>query len=145
MRALAAQAVKTFLVSASGVGAIVLSTPLIGPLPTMVLAAAERAAEILAARVTGMRQETYPAVATANCAVLQIRTIAQDGIERVLILTNKRIGVVVLVPVLAKRENFRDRYNKIARFSVKMLIGFCMSSSYSLDAKASRGRARIFY
>lgn len=111
----------------------------------MVLAAAERAAEILAVRVTGMRQETYPAVATANCAVLQIRTIAQDGIERVLILTNKRIGVVVLVPVLAKRENFRDRYNKIARFSVKMLIGFCIPSSYSLDAKASRGRARIFY
>jgi len=62
-----------------------------------------------------------------------------------LILTNKRTGAVVLMPTLAKRENFRDGYGKIARFSVKMLSGLSMSSSYSLDAKASRYRARIFY
>lgn len=111
----------------------------------MVLPAAELATEIPATRIAGMRQEAYPTVATANRAVLQIRTIAQDGIQRVLILTNKRIGAAVLVPLLAKRENFRDRYDKIARFSVTMLIGFCMTSSYSLDAKASRGRARFFH
>ncbi|MDA1052602.1 MAG: hypothetical protein O3C40_19270 [Planctomycetota bacterium] len=110
----------------------------------MVLPAAKCAAEILATRVAGMRQEADPTVAAANRAVLQIRTIAQDGIQRVLILTDKRIGAVVLVPILAKRENFRDRYDKIARFSVTMLIGFCIPSSYSLDAKASRGRARFF-
>ncbi len=110
----------------------------------MVQSTAEGATEILATRVAGMRQEADPAVATADSAVLQIRTIAQDGIQRVLILTNKRMGTVVLVPILAKRKNFRDSYDKIARFSVKMLIGFCITSSYPLDAKASRGRARFF-
>ena len=59
-------------------------------------------------------------------------------------LTNKRTGAVVLVPILAKRKKFRDGYNKIAGFSAKILIGFCISSSQSLDAKVSRGRARIF-
>ena len=110
----------------------------------MLLPAAKGAAEIPAARVAGMREEAYAAVATPHRAVLQIRTIPQDGIQQELILTNKRTGAVVLVPILAKRKNFRDGYKKIVRFSVKILIGFCISSSYSLDAKTSRGRARIF-
>ena len=70
--------------------------------------------------------------------------IPQDGIKCELILTNKRKGPVALVPIFAKRENFRDGYKKTVKFSVKMLIGFCISSSYSLDAKASSGRAGIF-
>ena len=111
---------------------------------TTVLPAAERAAEIPAIRVAGMREEANPAVAAAYRAVLQARTIAQHGIEGELILTNKRLGAVVLVPILAKSKNFRDGYAKSTRFSVKMLVVFGMSSSYSLDAIASRGRARIF-
>ena len=74
----------------------------------MVLSAAERATEIRATRVTGMRQEADPTVAAANRAVLQIRTIAQDGIQRVLILTNKRIGAVVPVPIGPKLKEFPD-------------------------------------
>lgn len=92
-----------------------------------------------------MSEEANSAVATTHGAVLPIRMIAQDGIQRELILTNKRSGTVVLVPILAKREKFRDGYNKTAKFSVTMLIVCCISSSYSLDTKASRGRARIFY
>ena len=111
----------------------------------MVLPAPKLAAEILAARVPGMREEAYAAVATPRRAVLQVRTIPQDGVQRELILTNKRTGAVVPMPILAKSKNFRDGYNKIVRFSVKMLIGFCITSSYSLDAKASRGRTRLFY
>ena len=76
---------------------------------------------------------------------MPIGIIAQDGIQRELILTNKRKDLVVLMPIFAKREKFRDGDNKTERFSVKMLSGFSISSSYSLDAKASRGRARIFY
>ena len=137
-------AVETFLRPSAGVGSIVLSAPLIGPLAMMVPPAAKWTAEIAAARVAGMSEEAYAAVATPHRAVLQIRTIPQDGIQQELILTNKRTGAVVLVPILAKRKKFRDGYNKIARFSVKILIGFFISSSYSLDAKVSRGRARIF-
>jgi len=111
----------------------------------MMSPAAKGAAEILAARVAGMREEAYAAVTTPHRAGLQIRTIAQDGIKREMILTNKRISGVVLVPIFAKRIKFRDGYSKITRFSVKMLIGFCIASSYSFDAKASRGRARFFY
>jgi hypothetical protein len=62
-----------------------------------------------------------------------------------LILLNKRFGAIVLVPILAKRKNFRDGYGKKARFSVMIRIGLNTSSSYPVDAKASRGRARIFY
>ena len=142
---LAAFAVETLLLASARFRLVILPGPLIGTLAALLLPAAERTTEILPTCVTRMRQEAYPTVATANRAVLQIRTIAQDGIQRVLVLTNKRIGAVVLVPILAKRENFRDRYEKIARFSVTMLIGFCIASSYSLDAKASRGRARFFY
>ncbi len=107
--------------------------------------AAKGAVKITAARAARMSEEANPAVAAPHGAVLQIRTIAQDGIKCELILTNKRKDPVVQVPIFAKGENFRDGYNKTARFSVKMLNGFSMSSSYSLDAKASRGRARIFY
>jgi hypothetical protein len=122
-----------------------LSTPLVGSLTTMLLTATEGTAQVLTTCIARMGEETNPTVRAAYCAVRQIRTITQDGIQRELILTNKRTGAVVLVPILVKRENFREGYDKIARFSVKMLIGFCISSSYSLEAKASRCRARIFY
>jgi hypothetical protein len=124
---------------------IVLSAPRVGELTTMVLPAAELAAEILAARVPGMREEAYAAVATSHRAVPQVRTVSQEGIQRDLILTNERLGAIVLVPILAKSKNFRDGYSKITRFSVTILIGLGISSSYPLDANASRGRARIFY
>jgi hypothetical protein len=84
-------------------------------------------------------------VAAPHRAALQIRTIPQDRIEHQFILTNKRTGAVVLVPILTEREKFSDGYSKTARFSDRMLSVMSMSSSYSLDAKASRGRARIFY
>ena len=142
---LAAFAIEMFLIPVAVRRAIVLPAPLVGALPAVVLPAAERAAEIQAARVAGVCQEANAAVAAPHRAVLQVSTIAQDGIQRDLILTNKRIGAVVLMPILAKGENFRDGYGKRDRFSVRMWIVFCISSSYSLDAQASRGRARIFY
>ena len=70
--------------------------------------------------------------------------IAQDGIQSELILMNKRTSAIVLMPILAKGEDFGDGYGKNARFSVKMLISFCTPSSYELDASASRARARFF-
>jgi hypothetical protein len=121
------------------------SAPLVAPLATMVLPAAERAAEIPATPVAGMREEANPALAAEYCAVPQCRTLPQDGVQRELILTNERLDAVVLVPILAKSKNFRDSYSKRDKPSVKMLIGFRISSSYSLDANASRGRARIFH
>jgi hypothetical protein len=83
-------------------------------------------------------------MAAADRTACQIGIVAQDGAERELILTNKRAGAVVLMPIRAKRKEFPDGYDKNARFSVKMLSVIDTPSSYSLDANASRGRARIF-
>ena len=78
-----------------------------------------------------------------DCAACQIRTIAQHRIESRLILTNKRDSAIVLVPIRVKRKEFPGCYDKNDRFSVKMLM-FDITSSYELDAQASRSRARFF-
>jgi len=122
----------------------VLLAPLVGLLATTVLTATERTVEIPTIRVPRMRQKANSTVAAVDRTACQTGTIAQDGIERDLILTNKRTSAIVLMPIRPKRENFAGGYDKNARFSVKMLIVFCISSSYSLDANASRSRARIF-
>jgi hypothetical protein len=49
-----------------------------------------------------MREEPNPAVETADRAVLPLRMTPQDGIQRHLILTNKRNDTLVLVPILAE-------------------------------------------
>ncbi len=95
----------------------------------MVLPAAKWTAEIPAARVAGMSEEAYAAVATPHRAVPQIRTIPQDGIQRELILTDKRISTLVLVPILRKSENLFESYDRKARLSVMIRILFCMTSS----------------
>lgn len=137
--------VETLLVPASLVGSIVPLAPLIGLLATVVLAAAERTAEITSIRVAWMGQKANAAMAAMDRTACQIRMIAQDGIQGQLILTNKRVDTVVLVPIGKKLKEFRDRYRKYARFSVKILSVVFTSSSYPLDANASRGRARIFH
>ena len=91
-----------------------------------------------------MREKADPAVATAHQAAAQLRMVPQNRPQRDLILTNKRPGRIVPVPVGAKLVNLFQAYEKKARFCVIMRIVFSMSSSYRLNAKASRGRARIF-
>ena len=130
---------------ASRSGSIVLLAPLVGLLAAVVLAATHRATEIPPLRVSRMREETNPTMAAVDRTACQAGMIAHEGIQRQLILTNKRASAVVLMPIRAKRKNFPDGYDKNARFSVKMLIVFCMSSSYLLDANAASGRARIFH
>jgi hypothetical protein len=69
----------------------------------------------------------------------------QNRPQRDLILTNKRPGRILPVPVGAKLVNLFQAYEKKARLCVIMRIVFTISSSYRLDAKSSRGRARIFF
>lgn len=110
----------------------------------MVLTATERATEIPPIRIPRMRQEANSTVAAEDRAACQIRTTAQHGIQRDLILTNKRTNTVALMPIGAKRKELPDSYDKNARFSVRMQIPLFMSSSYPFDANASSGRAGIF-
>jgi len=83
-------------------------------------------------------------VTAVDRTACQTGLIAQDRIQRDLILTNNRKSTIVLMPVRAKCKEFPGRYDKNARFSVKMLILFFTPSSYELDANASRSRARFF-
>ena len=137
--------VETLLILAPLVRSIVLPAALIGLLAAVVITATEWTVEILPMRVPRMREKANSAMAAVDRAACQIGMIAQDSIERQLILTNKRTDAIVLIPIGAKCEEFPGGYDKNARFSVKMLSVLDTSSSYSLDANASSGRARIFY
>jgi hypothetical protein len=119
--------------------------PLVGLLAAAVLTATERTVEIPPIRISRMCQKANSTLAAVDRTACQTGTIAQDGIERDLILTNKRTSAIILMPIRAKRENFAGSYDKNAKFSVRMLIRLFMSSSYSLDANASRCRGRIFH
>ena len=142
---LASLAIESLLVPASLVRLIVLLAPCVGQLSSVMRAAAEGAAEILPTGIPRIGEKADFTVAATDCTIFQIRTTAQDGIQLVLILTNKRTSTIVLMPIRTKSENLAASYDKNARFSVKILSEFSISLSYELDAKASRCRAGIFY
>ena len=121
-----------------------LPASLVRLLATVVLTATELTAEVPPVRIPRMRQEANSTVAAMDRTACQIGMIAQDRIQRDLILTNKRASAVVSMPIRAKRKEFPDGYDKNAKFSVRILILLCMSPSYSLDANASSSRAGIF-
>jgi len=110
----------------------------------MVLAASERTVEIPPIGVPRMAQKANRAVTAVDRAACQTGMIAQDRVQRGLVLTNKRMGAIVLMPIRVKFKNFPGGYDKNAKFSVKMLSVFDTPSSYKLDANASRCRARFF-
>ena len=98
-------AIEMFLFPSTGGRSIVLLAPRVGALPTMVLSAAELAAQIPAPRVAGMREESNPAITAPHRTTTQIRTVSQDHVKRQLILTNKRIGALALVPIFREMED----------------------------------------
>lgn len=142
----------TLLVPPSPGRSIVLLAPRVGPFATMVFAATEFATQVLPTRIPRMREEANLTTAALDHTACQIgmtgrNGIAQNGIQRHLILTNKRKDAIVLMPIPtipAKFKNFAESYGKKARFLVRMWSVLCISPSYSLDANASRGRAGIF-
>ena len=74
--------IQTLLVPAPLVRLVVPPAPLVGLLAAVVLTATERAAEISPIRVSRMRQKADSAMAAVNRTACQIRTIAQDSIQR---------------------------------------------------------------
>lgn len=98
----ASLSVEVLLIPPAAGGSIVPLTPRVGLLPAVVRTATERAAEIRTFGVAWMRQKANSAVATVDRAACQIGMLAQNGIERQLILTNKRVGAVGLMPIRTK-------------------------------------------
>jgi hypothetical protein len=107
-------------------------------------AAAKGATQIDASGVARMGEEPNPAIDAVHRAGLQSRMVGQNSIESRLILPNKRVGLIILVPIWPKREKLLDSDDKKARLSVKIFSDLHTPSSYLLDAKSSRGRTRIF-
>jgi hypothetical protein len=117
---------------------------LAGTLSAMVLPAAERTTQLPATCVAGVREKANPTLNAADDAPLKVGTGLQDRVQRGLILPDKRLGAIVLMPIRLKREKLLDGYGKKAKLSVIILIVLCTPSSYRIDAIASRGRARFF-
>ena len=92
----------------------------------------------------GCVRNRIPQCAQKATQRLQPRMGPQYRVQRGLILPDKRPGAIVFMPIRPKRENFLDGDDKKARLSVITRSLFFTPSSYLLDAKAPRGRARFF-
>jgi len=136
--------IEAFLLPFSRCRLIVRGTSLVGPLPPMMLSAAEWASQIPPPGVPRMCEEPNLTVSAVSHTALQFGIGLQDRVERGLILSDKRVSAIVLVPIWPKREEFLDGDDKKARFSVTIWSAFDTPSSYFIDAKASRSRARFF-
>jgi hypothetical protein len=91
-----------------------------------------------------MRQKPDPAVNANDRAASQFRMGLQHRVQGRLILPDKRVSAIVLVPIRAKREKLLDGDDKKARFSVRIRIELSTPPSYLVEANASRCRAGIF-
>jgi hypothetical protein len=75
---------------------------LAGTLPAMVLPAAKRTTQVPATCVAGMREKANPTVDAADDATLKLGMRLHDRVQRGLILPNKRLGAIVLMPIRLK-------------------------------------------
>ena len=73
-----------------------LPAPLVRLVAAVVLTTSERTVEVPPIGVPRMRQKSDPAMAAVDRTACQTRIIAQDRIERSLVLPNKRAGAIVL-------------------------------------------------
>jgi hypothetical protein len=98
----ASLSIPAFLIPAPLARLVVPLAPLIGLLAAMVFTATKRTAEVSPMGVPRMGQKADSTMATVDRAACQIGMIAQDGTECQLILTNKRVRAVVLMPIRTK-------------------------------------------
>jgi hypothetical protein len=135
----------TFLLPLTVGGLVVRGAALASTLAAMVLTAAKRATHVPAMGAAGMNQKPNAAMHTVLHAPRQLGMRRHDRLQGSLVMTDNRLGAMVLVPIRPKREKFPRGEDKKARLSVTIRIGLCTSSSYLLGANAARGRARNFY
>jgi len=125
-----------------------LSAPLrslVGKVPAVMLPAAERAAQIPASPVPGISQKEYPAMFASRQAPSKVWLVLDDRPQTEVILQYKLPNPIIVIPSIAKFKTLTDFYGKFARFSLIILIVFCISSSYPIEANASTGGAGIFF
>lgn len=136
--------VESFLLRLAGGSAVVSGAALVGTLPPVMAPTTERATQIDPIRVTRMRQEPDPAVDALHGTATQLRMRLQHRVQCGLVLPNKRISAIILVPIQTKREKLLDADNKKARLSVTIGGALHTPPSYRPGALAPRGRTGIF-
>jgi len=142
---LAPPGVETHLLGLPGFRIVVLLTPLVGALPAVMLAAAERAAQIPTPSVAGMRQKEDPAMLASSQAPSKVWLSLYSRPQQEVILQYKLPNRIIMIPSLAKFKTLPNLYGKFARFWLTIPICFCISSSYPIEANASTGGAGIFF
>jgi hypothetical protein len=140
----AAAGVEPLLLQLPGSRAVVSGTTMVGAALAMAPAAAERAPQVPPAGIAGMREKPNPTVCATGHAGPQLRMRFQHRVQHRLVVADQRLGLMILVPIRPKRENFLDGNDKKARFSATIPSVLCTTSSYPIDAQASRGGARFF-
>ena len=114
-------------------------------LRAMTFCAAKGTPQIFPASVLRSRQESNATVKAVFDATLQCGVRLQEGVQRRLILPNKRTDLFAFVPICPIREELPDRNQKKDRFSVTILILCFTPSSYFFDADAPSRRTRTFF
>jgi hypothetical protein len=99
---LAALTIVSLLVLAPRGRSIVPPATRIGLLPTMVCPTTEGTTKIPPTGIPRMRQKPDPALAAVRNALAKMRMGRQHRVECHLILLNKRLDAILLVPPLAK-------------------------------------------
>ena len=140
-----AAGIQPLLLPPSGDRSIVHGTPLATAPPPMMPPTAEWTTQVPPTCVPGMSEKPNPTAQAGNGATLKLGMGLQNRVQGGLILQDKRLGAIVLMPIRPNREKLLDAYGKKAKLSVIILTFFTTSSSYHLGAKATRGRARFFY
>jgi hypothetical protein len=110
--------VEFLLLAASRFGAVVPLAPLALRLSSRVVTATEGAEKIFPLGVAGGGQETDVAVSAVDSAQRTIRVCLQDGVDRRLILTDKRKATIGLVPIGTEFEDFAQRKTSRVKSSV---------------------------
>ena len=109
------------------------------------LPAAERAVQIPTSPVPGIGQKEYPAMFASRQAPSKVWLNPYSRPQQEVILQYKLPNRLIVIPALAKFKTLPDFYCKFARFWLIILIVFCISSSYPIEANASIGGAGIFF
>ncbi|MEI7901883.1 MAG: hypothetical protein WCK89_16640 [bacterium] len=91
--------IETFLLRSACGRLIVGGTPLARSLAPMVLSAAERTTQVLAAGVPRVREKANSATSAGADASLQWGMRLDGGVQRDQVLLNQRLGAIVLMPI----------------------------------------------
>jgi hypothetical protein len=96
------------------------------------ISAPKRTAKITPTGVTWVAQEEDPAMAATSQARPQVGPGPQNGAQDAVVLQHESKHFVRAVPTRAELETSLDSYGKKAKLSLMMLIGFDISSSYTI-------------